>query len=707
MSDDAQRGSSPSIPSSTFVWGQEGDDCPLLSKLTTLEVGGRPRYYALVHHEHEACEVARWSQTHGFPLWILGGGSNVVCDDHELDGVVLQLGLQEMTWHQIDANQSPGTVDVTLGAGVIWNDFVDEAVKRNLAGVECLVGIPGWVGAAPIQNIGAYGQELSDTCVAVRVYDRIQDEVKWWSVSECQFAYRHSVFKENMGRYLILAIRLRLNAHGKATLRYPQLQNYLAQYHTSDEPTLINVAHAVRALRASKSMLWRIDDPNRRSVGSFFLNPIITDAHAAQVKTRSHELGLASPPLWPVHQPNLGTRLESEAKGQTHFKLPAAWLIERSGFAKGSGEGQVGISSAHTLAIINRGGAYAQDVIDFARQVQRQVWRTWGIWLTPEARLINSAQEVDPLRFRPRIALVSCRDLPTFEVDDHPLWEVLRARGVELELPVWDDPQFDWENCDLVIPRTTWDYQERWTEFLLWMQHVSQVTELLNPLELMSWNLDKRYLKEIEIGQPPTRWIDQRTFKMRSEVEEVAQSILDSCREEGWAQAFLKPNIGASAVGSMRFSVHLPEDYSRLVEHLECWLPLRTMILQPYINKVESIGEHSLIYFNGVWSHGVRKVPAPGDYRVQDDYGASDMPWDPPDEWKDQCEALIKRLPMVPLYARCDFLSGPRGEPWLVELELIEPSLFFRHDASSPQRFADAILARCPDPARPKSIRDE
>ena len=121
-------------------------------------------------------------------------------------------------------------------------------------------------------------------------------------------------------------------------------------------------------------------------------------------------------------------------------------------------------------------------------------------------------------------------------------------------------------------------------------------------------------------------------------------------------------------------------------------------MLQPYIHDVESIGERSLIYFNGVWSHGVRKVPVPGDYRVQDDYGAADMPWEPPEEWRAQCEVLLDSLPVTPLYARCDFLSGPEGEPWLVELELIEPSLFFRHDPESPQRFAEAILDRCPHP---------
>jgi hypothetical protein len=238
------------------------------------------------------------------------------------------------------------------------------------------------------------------------------------------------------------------------------------------------------------------------------------------------------------------------------------------------------------------------------------------------------------------------------------------------------------------------------------MQHVAQVTQLLNPIELMRWNLDKRYLKELQIGQPPTLWLDQRPLESRADLDEVTQYVLKCCHEEGWTRAFLKPNIAASAVGTLRFSVDLSEDQRLLADHLERWLPQRTMILQPYVSDVEEVGERSLIYFNGVWSHGVRKVPVPGDYRVQDDYGASDMPWDPPETWRTQCEELIKALPLTPLYARCDFLSGPEGEPWLVELELIEPSLFFRHDPLSPERFAEAILARCPHPASVKFKSD-
>ena len=160
----------------SFLWGQVGGESPRLAELTTLEVGGRPQFYARITSEDEACEVARWARAHHLPLWVLGEGSNVLCDDHELEGVVIQLALQDISWGEEQLNMrsespAPQNVEVTLGAGVVWSDFVSEAVKRDLAGVECLIGIPGWVGAAPIQNIGAYGQELSDTCVAVRVYD--------------------------------------------------------------------------------------------------------------------------------------------------------------------------------------------------------------------------------------------------------------------------------------------------------------------------------------------------------------------------------------------------------------------------------------------------------------------------------------------------------------------------------------------------------
>ena len=297
---------------------------------------------------------------------------------------------------------------------------------------------------------------------------------------------------------------------------------------------------------------------------------------------------------------------------------------------------------------------------------------------------------------RPRVALVSCRDLPEWEVDDHPLWSALKARGIELAHPTWDDPDFDWARCDLVIPRTTWDYQERWPEFLAWLKRVSRVSVLLNPLSLIEWNLDKRYLRDLRAPQPPTEWLAQRPVDSDEAARALADKVRALCDEHGWRRAFLKPNIAASAVGTLRFDLSSDADQAQLITHLQQWLPQRTLILQPYLDQVERRGELSLIYFDGEYSHAVRKVPVAGDYRVQDDYGASDEPWEPPLSWRARCDALVNELSPLPLYARCDFLTDPEGEPWLIELELIEPSLFFRHDARSAERFADAIVSRCP-----------
>ena len=226
------------------------------------------------------------------------------------------------------------------------------------------------------------------------------------------------------------------------------------------------------------------------------------------------------------------------------------------------------------------------------------------------------------------------------------------------------------------------------------MRHVDKVSHLSNPLALVEWNLDKRYLKELAIEQPPTHWIEQQTLT-QEELQEHLDKVINVCEDQGWQKAFLKPSIAASAVGTLRFNLNEEEVNSRIQKHLQEWLPKRNMILQPYVEEVEEQGECSLIYFNGQFSHAVRKVPVKGDYRVQDDYGASDMPWEAPITWQKRCEQMLKSLKYMPLYARCDFLTNAKGEPWLIELELIEPSLFFRHDKESPQRFAQCIVDLC------------
>ena len=666
---------------------QSGDDCPLLSRLTTIEVGGKPQFFARVESEDSAIEVALWAKARGLKVRIVGGGSNIVVDDVGLEGLVMQLAIPTVLW-ELDPieGQKSKSQRVQLGAGVVWDEFVEESVKRGLAGVECLVGIPGWAGAAPIQNIGAYGQSFSDCCVEVSAFDLKEEVVKRFSAEECEFGYRDSLFKRSSGRYIILNLTLLLEKEGAPSLFYPQLADRVHSDHNDRDPTLSEVCRVVKLLRAEKSMLWHKDDPNHRSVGSFFMNPIINVDRAEELLARCDELGILPAPLWP--------------SGEGLVKIPAAWLIEQSKFQKGTRRGDVGLSSRHCLSLINCGGASYEALLKFGREIQRQVWSNFRVWLQPEAQIFTDQEDFPPLGFAPYIALATCRNLPEWEVDDHPLWDVLRSKGVELAHPAWDDVDFKWEHCDLVIPRTTWDYQGRWPEFLAWMREVDQRTHLLNPISLMSWNLDKRYLLELKVPQPPCHWVEMRTLD-QSQLDSLTEEILALCREHQWRRAFLKPTIGASAIGTLRFNVPYEQDSASgkelkaiLKTHLQEWVPKRSMILQPYVSEVEEQGECSLIYFGGEFSHAVRKVPVTGDYRVQDDYGASDMPWSPPEAWRQGCDELLSQLNPMPLYARCDFLHGPNHEPWLIELELIEPSLFFRHDHESPKRFADAILAR-------------
>ena len=219
-----------------------------------------------------------------------------------------------------------------------------------------------------------------------------------------------------------------------------------------------------------------------------------------------------------------------------------------------------------------------------------------------------------------RIALATCSTLPDWEVDDHPLFDLLLQKGIDLVHPCWDDPTFQWETCDLVIPRTTWDYQERAVLFQEWMDHVHQVSRLLNPCSMMKWNLKKTYLQDLKIAKPPTLWLS-----LESDHLDLGRYL----NEQGWSRGFIKPVIGASSKGTCRFNQAEPQSIEQANQHLKKWVQTHTMLVQPYYASVETEGEFSLIFFNGHFSHGVKKVPVPGDYRVQDDYGAQDFPWVP------------------------------------------------------------------------------
>ena len=340
-------------------------DVPL-APMTTLGIGGPARYFAAVSHPLELRELVRWQQDSGLPLWILGGGSNVVIADEGLPGLVLV-----PADNSVDLQEVGDDVQLVLGAGVTWDDAVQLAVDQSLAGIECLSGIPGLCGAAPMQNIGAYGQQLSDVLVHADVLDLATLTVDRWTAEDCAFGYRDSALKRaGPGRHIVLSIALKLRRGGPPTIHYPDLQRRLGE-----GASLADTRRAVLQVRASKGMVVDRDDPDSRSAGSFFVNPVVSSAQADRAQER---LTVAQMPRWSVDG------------GE---KLSAAWLIERSGMPRSYGDGRVGLSSKHTLALVNRGGATAAELVTFARHVQDRVLQATGIALTPEPRLLGLTWE--------------------------------------------------------------------------------------------------------------------------------------------------------------------------------------------------------------------------------------------------------------------------------------------------------------------------
>jgi len=287
-----------------------------------------------------------------------------------------------------------------------------------------------------------------------------------------------------------------------------------------------------------------------------------------------------------------------------------------------------------------------------------------------------------------KIALPTCSNLPDWEVDDRPLHEALRGRRATVERPVWDDPSVDWASYDAALIRTTWDYQEKLPAFLDWAARASAVTRLLNPLSVVRWNTRKVYLRDLEADGAhitPTVWLE-------------AGSTVDLpavLAEQGWERAFLKPVVGATARETLRFDTG---SVAKAEAHLARLLPSEGMMLQPYMARVETEGEFSAIVIDGRVTHCVQKVPVAGDYRVQDDFGASDGPVTLSSaelNFATEVMAMAQARFADLLYARVDFLRDADGRACLNELELVEPSLFFRHGPDAPGLLADALIARC------------
>jgi UDP-N-acetylmuramate dehydrogenase len=338
-----------------------------LAPLTTIGIGGPARLFFRAANVDEVRDVVSWSAAQHEPLFILGGGSNLLISDQGFDGVVLQIDLRGITVRDED----PDAVTVHVGAGERWDDVVAFAVSRGWAGIECLSGIPGLTGATPIQNVGAYGQDVSETIVEVEAIERGTGRVTTLMNAECGFGYRQSVFKgEAKDRYIVTGVTFRLRPGGTASIRYPELRKYLDE-NAIDLRDLGRVRNAVIAIRKRKGMVLDSSDPDTRSDGSFFMNPVLTHPEFEEFLRRA---GKADVPHFP-------------AGDQT--KLSAAWLIENAGFHKGFVHGNVGISTKHTLALINRGGGTAREVLELVTMIQDRIRDAFGVDVHPEPNFIG------------------------------------------------------------------------------------------------------------------------------------------------------------------------------------------------------------------------------------------------------------------------------------------------------------------------------
>ncbi|MEX2194206.1 MAG: UDP-N-acetylmuramate dehydrogenase [Thermoleophilaceae bacterium] len=338
-----------------------------LAPLTTLRLGGAAERFLRAATEEELVAAVREADAAGEPVLVLAGGSNVVIADAGVPGTVVHVATRG-----VERGELPdGRATLAVQAGEDWDGVVAAAVADGLAGVECLSGIPGSAGATPIQNVGAYGQEVSATIASVRVLDRRGGEVVELGPQDCGFAYRTSAFK-GRDTHLVLAATFALERPGASEpIRYPELARRLG-VEIGDRAPLADVRRAVLGLRRRKGMVIDPDDPDSVSAGSFFTNPILDMDAAGRLERRVAErLGPdARPPAWP------------EPDGRV--KTSAAWLIERAGFQRGYGSGRVGLSGKHTLALVNRGGATTAELVALAREIASGVREAFGVALAPE-----------------------------------------------------------------------------------------------------------------------------------------------------------------------------------------------------------------------------------------------------------------------------------------------------------------------------------
>jgi UDP-N-acetylmuramate dehydrogenase len=335
-----------------------------LAPFTTFGIGGPARWFVEASGEVEIVNAVTWARERSLPIFVLGGGSNLLISDAGFPGLVLRIALKGVEHAEDSASRL-----YRVAGGEDWDRFVEQVVQANCAGIECLAGIPGTVGGTPVQNVGAYGQEVSETIYRVRVFDLETLRFREMPVSECGFAYRSSIFNSTArGRFLVVRVDYRLTRGGPANLRYADLQKV---FPVDSQPALTEVAAAVRRIRHSKGMLLVDGDVDCRSAGSFFKNPIVSAAHFSELARKLNQ----EPPHYPA--------------GPDEVKLPAAWLIENAGFTKGFSLGRAGISTLHTLALINRGGATAAEVLALRDAITAAVASKFGIALQMEPVLVG------------------------------------------------------------------------------------------------------------------------------------------------------------------------------------------------------------------------------------------------------------------------------------------------------------------------------
>lgn len=332
-----------------------------LKKLTTIKLGGRAKYFALCKTRPQVLGAITFAQEKKIPFFILGGGSNVIFKDDGFKGIIIKIATKGM-----QIKKTKNNFFITVEAGESWDDLVKYCVSHNLKGIECLSGIPGSIGAAPVQNIGAYGQEVSQVIKNIEVFDCRDHKIKVLKNRDCKFGYRTSLLKEQSGIYIVLSVTFCFIWGGRADIKYPALKNYLKE--RKIENNLINTRKAVLKLRRQKSMLISKKDPNAQSCGSFFLNPKINRISLLLLKRNFPEM-----PFY---------------KEKNLFKIPSAWLIEKAGFNKGYKYKSVAISSNHSLALIATKQSTTKDLLELQKLIQRTIKKIFGIQLMREPILV-------------------------------------------------------------------------------------------------------------------------------------------------------------------------------------------------------------------------------------------------------------------------------------------------------------------------------